>query len=312
MNVLIAEDDPISRQLLERAVSELGYDAVTAADGLGAWNILRRRDVRLMIADWEMPGMNGLSLCRRVRSGVLPHYVFVLMLTAKSDKEDIVEGLEAGADDYIVKPFARAELRARLRTGQRIIDLEYELSAKNGMLEDLNGRLGRMALTDPLMEIGNRRGLYDTLDRVQASGATGRGCYSLVMCDVDNFKAYNDTYGHAAGDEVLKRIAGAMKKCLRATDGLFRYGGEEIVVYLPRADVEAAREVAERLCRGVRAEGIPHSGSRESFVTISCGVAARAEDAKENESWENVLTLADKALYRAKAAGRNRTEVMVA
>jgi len=313
--VLIAEDDPTSRQLLEKAVGALGYEVLTAADGLVAWNIIRQREVRVVIADWEMPGMNGLSLCRRVRSGVLPHYLFFILLTSKTGKNEIIEGLEAGADDYLTKPFDRSELAARLRTGRRIVDLEYELSAKNEILEDLNGRLQRMALTDPLTEIGNRRGFYDTLDRLHGKDGVSESGYALVMCDVDNFKSYNDSYGHVAGDQVLKDVTAAMKKCLRSNDGIFRYGGEEITVYLPTATLESGREVAQRICRAVEALKVPHSGNTTGFVTVSCGVAAAGDAASSAETkgrekgWEHVLSRADEALYLAKSRGRNRVEV---
>jgi diguanylate cyclase (GGDEF)-like protein len=305
MIILVADDDATSRRLLENAVTQLGYEVVTATDGLGAWNLLRQQDIRMVIADWEMPGMNGLSLCRRIRSGVLPHYVFVILITSKDDRADTLTGLEAGADDYLTKPFDRAELCARLRTGQRIVDLEKELSAKNRALDDLNARLERMTVTDPLMNIGNRRGLYDALGQL---GGGEESQYALVMCDVDDFKSYNDTYGHAAGDDVLRDISTEMKKCLREGDGLFRYGGEEIVAYLRGADLAAGRQIAERLCHAVEALAMPHSGSLSGVVTLSCGVAVSFAGASKARGWEEVLAHADEALYRAKSAGKNRVE----
>ncbi len=309
MQVLIAEDDRASRRLLEKAVASLGYEVISVDDGLAAWNVLRQNDVRLVIADWEMPNMNGLSLCRRIRAGVLPRYVFVILLTSKTSREDIIEGLEAGADDYLTKPFNRAELSARLRTGLRVVELELELQAKNEILEDLNTRLERMALTDPLMEVGNRRGLYDTLDRLHGPTDNSDCGYSLIMVDVDHFKFYNDTYGHAAGDSALKNVSSAIKRCLRSNDGVFRYGGEEIVVYLPSADIDAASEVANRLCKAVSELGIPHTSSSTQVLTISCGVASRPRHSNEKQSWEDILSLADGALYEAKTAGRNRVAV---
>lgn len=305
MIVLVADGDATSRRLLENAVTRLGYEAVIATDGLGAWNLLRLQDVRIVIAGRDMPGMDGMSLCRRIRSGALPHYVFVILLTSKDDRADTPTGLETGADDYLTKPFDETALCARLRTGQRIVDLDKELGAKNRALDDLNARLARMTVTDPLMDIGNRRGMYDALG--QLGGGEG-GQYALIMCDVDDFKPYNDAYGCAAGDNVLRDISTEMKKCLREGDGLFRYGGEEIVAYLPGADLAVGRQAAERLCRAIEALALPHSDSRSGVVTLSCGVAAGVAGGAKARGWEEVLARAEEALNRAKSSGKNRVE----
>lgn len=308
MIVLVADDDVTSLRLLEKATRDLGYEVITAADGLAAWSAIRRQDVRMVVADWEMPGMSGLSLCRRVRAGVLGRYVYMVLLTSKTDKSEIIEGMEAGADDYLTKPFNRAELSARLRVGSRIVDLELDLSAKTMMLEDLNTRLERTALTDPLLGIGNRRGLYEVLEKLKTTHAACESGFALIMCDVDNFKSYNDAYGHIAGDKTLIEICAAMKGRMRDQNGLYRYGGEEIVAFLPAAAPEEAVRVAERCCRAVEALAIPHRASPSGTVTISCGVSACLGKCKGCRGWEAIISEADEALYRAKAAGKNRVE----
>ncbi|MCD6405231.1 MAG: diguanylate cyclase [Planctomycetes bacterium] len=310
MNVLVVDDEIVSRQMLEKVVANLGYEVVSAGDGLGAWNVLRQRDVQFVIADWEMPGMNGLSLCKRARSGVLGRYVYFILLTSRTKRDDIIKGLEAGADDYITKPFDAAELRVRLRAGQRVIDLEKELSDKNKTLEDLTVRLERAAVTDPLLEIGNRRALYEFLDRVEQSCQRSGEPYTLVMCDVDNFKAYNDIYGHLAGDDVLKDAAGALSGALRFSDRVFRFGGEEFVAVLPGTDCEAGRKVAGRMLRAIEDLQVEHSGSAAAVVTISCGIAcSHASDSDEARPWAELLKSADVALYQAKEQGKNRSVV---
>lgn len=305
MNVLVADDESVSRQILEKVVVNLGYEVISVNDGLGAWNILRQRNVQCVIADWEMPGMNGLSLCKRVRSGVLDRYVYVILLTSRTRKDDIIEGLEAGADDYITKPFNTAELRVRLRAGQRVINLEKELSDKNKSLEDLTVRLERAAVTDPLLEIGNRRGFYEFLDRVEESCRKSDDSYTLIMCDVDNFKAYNDIYGHLAGDDVLKNVASVLSGALRFSDRVFRFGGEEFVAVLPGADREMGNQIAGRMLRAVEDLQIEHRGTAAGFVTISCGVASFQVSDGKARPWVEVLKSADVALYQAKEQGKN-------
>ncbi len=306
MKILIAEDDLVSRLILQKTLENWGYEVRAAENGRQAWEILQREDLQLIIADWIMPVMDGITLCREIRSSGIHGYVYFILLTGKDKKEDIVRGLDAGADDYLAKPFERDELKVRVRAGERIIKLEKELSEKNERLRQLNVSLRELAGIDPLMGIGNRRTFHTVIEKVHHRADRYSQGYSIIMCDIDNFKSYNDIYGHLAGDEVLKAVAGEIKKTIRASDEVFRYGGEEIVIVaVPEQDAEGTVAVAERIRKSVESLGIDHEGSGRGRVTISCGVAV-FDKARGDGRWEAVLARADKALYDAKEAGRNR------
>jgi diguanylate cyclase (GGDEF)-like protein len=252
-----------------------------------------------------MPNIDGVALCRKIRSSQDAGYVYFILLTGKDKKEDIIEGLGAGADDYLTKPFDREELQVRVRTGERILNLEKALSEKNRELHMLNIKLEELIRLDPLMNIGNRRSFYETIQRIHHRASRYEHVYGVVMCDIDNFKSYNDTYGHIAGDSVLRSVANAIKQCLRISDDVFRYGGEEIVLVLPDQDLDSCVRVAERIRNNVEALQIEHKVNRHGVVTVSCGAAA-FDMANSDGKWESVLELADRALYSAKEAGRNR------
>jgi diguanylate cyclase (GGDEF)-like protein len=305
MKVLIADDDPVTRKLLKRTLDGWGHETFAVDNGGDAWEVFRTCRVTFVIADWMMPVMDGLELCSKIRSSNAAEYVYLVLLTGNDRKEDIVEGLNAGADDYMTKPFERDELRVRLRVGERILNFEKQISEKNSQLVSLNARLEELANLDPLMEIGNRRSLYETIRRVHHRACRYLHVYGLIMCDIDNFKLYNDTYGHLAGDDALKTVAGSVKQCLRFSDHVFRYGGEEIAIVLPDQDIETSVKVAERVRKNIESLRIEHKGCDKGVLTLSCGVAAF--DLEDNDSkWETLLDRADKALYMAKTSGRNR------
>jgi diguanylate cyclase (GGDEF)-like protein len=306
VEILIAEDDRISRRMLQKALEDWGYSVLIAENGLTAWEIFQTGTVKFVIADWLMPGLDGLELCRKVRGFAESSYVYFLLLTGKDRKEDIVEGLNAGADDYVTKPFDREELRVRVRAGERILNLERALLEKNERLLVLNQQLEALASTDPLMDIGNRRSFYETIEKIHHRACRYNHIYGVLMIDVDYFKAYNDRYGHVSGDAILRQIASAIKSALRRSDEIFRYGGEEIVVILPDQALDGTRISAERVVQQVRALCLVHQSSDKRQVTISCGVAIfdRASDA--NSAWTNIIDRADKALYQAKLSGRDR------
>ncbi len=306
MKVLIAEDDLVSRLILKKTLEGWGYKVFAAENGKEAWEILHREDLKLIVADWIMPVMDGVTLCREIRASDVNGYVYIILLTGKDKKEDIVKGLEAGADDYVAKPFERDELKVRVRAGERIIRLERELIEKNERLRLLNGRLKELAGIDPLMGIGNRRTFHSVIEKVHHRAERYSHGYSIIMCDIDNFKAYNDIYGHLAGDEVLRAVAGEIKRSIRSSDEIFRYGGEEIVIVaIPEQDLDGTIAVAERMRKGVEALAIGHAGSGSGSVTISCGVAVFDRGCGDSK-WEAVLERADRALYAAKESGRNR------
>lgn len=303
--ILIAEDDLISRRLLQKTLEEWGYTVIPADNGQKAWDIFVKEEIKFVIADWMMPGMDGIELCRKIRSLKKSGYVYFIILTGKDRKEDIIEGLAAGADDYLAKPFDREELKVRVKAGERIIRLEKELIEKNETLQILNKKLEELALIDPLTEIGNRRSFYESIKRSHHNACRYLQGYGLVMCDIDNFKAYNDTYGHIEGDHILITVADNIRKAVRLSDEAFRYGGEEFVVILKGQELDGSIVFAERIRTAVESLRIEHKGSEKGIVTISCGVEAFNESDKDNK-WDVILSRADTALYIAKSEGKNR------
>jgi two-component system chemotaxis response regulator CheY len=309
MNVLIVEDDPSSRRLLERAVQSFGHAVTATANGREAWERFQEGDFSFVITDWMMPEWDGLELCRRIRECVRPDYVYIIMQTSRSGQEDLVTGLDAGADDFVIKPVDRRELEARMRAAGRILKLQQELRDKNDQLEVINARLRRLSRLDALTQLGNRLAFEERISEFHHRAQRYGNPYGVVMCDIDQFKAYNDCEGHLAGDEVLRRIGGVVSGCLRSSDGAFRYGGEEIVVLLPEQGPQESMVTAERLRSTVEGLALVRRRSAWPCVTISCGVSSCPIDGRSTEDWETVIEWADQALYRAKALGRNRVEV---
>jgi len=306
IKILIADDDPISRKFLQKLLAEkVDADLLIACDGAEAWDMIQRQFAHIVIADWMMPGMDGIELCRKLREASFSRYVYIVLLTARDDQKDVLEGLNAGADDYVRKPFDPHELRLRINAGLRIVRLEEELARKNEQLQRLNLRLEEMARVDPLMQIGNRNSFYESIERHHNLALRYGQRYGLLMCDVDHFKLYNDTQGHQAGDKVLREVAKAIKLNIRPSDEVFRYGGEEIVVVLPEQGIEGAFSIAQRICQAVRALNILHPKGVDHMVTVSIG-AATCEAGSRCRDWKDVLEDADRALYRAKGEGRDR------
>jgi two-component system, cell cycle response regulator len=306
VRILIAEDDAVSRMILRRAVEKIGHECLAAADGEEAWDLYKENpDLDAIISDWMMPGMDGLELCRLVRGEGRAAYTYFIFLTALGDKEHLLMGLEAGADDYLSKPLDRDELQVRLISASRVTELHRRLAIQNEELEELNRRLFEQSREDPLTCLGNRLRLREELETLRARAERYGHSYSVVLCDVDFFKSYNDRYGHIAGDEVLVKVAREITEGRRSGDTAYRFGGEEFLIVLPEQPLEAAAAVAERLRLSVEALRIPHeSKDPPGWVTISAGVAAlRPGDPK---SPDDLLSEADAALYRAKEAGRNR------
>jgi two-component system cell cycle response regulator len=304
LRVLIAEDDAVSRTILRRAVEKIGHECLAATDGEEAWNLFKESpDIDVIISDWMMPGVDGLELCRRVRNDGRSGYTYFIFLTALGDREHLLRGLEAGADDYLSKPLDRDELGMRLTSASRVTELHRRLAFQNEELEKLNRLLFEQSREDPLTSLGNRLRLREDLKTLQSRAERYGHNYAIVLCDVDFFKAYNDRYGHLAGDDVLRRVAATIAAGLRVGDTAYRYGGEEFLMMLPEQDAEAALGAADRLRRAVEDLGIPHAvGGPSGVVTISGGVATSAgmKDA------DALLKAADTALYAAKKAGRNR------
>lgn len=292
MRILIAEDDDIGRLHLQTLLAKRGYEVVAVADGAEAWEILQQGDApSLAIIDWVMPSLNGLELCRRLRSSEKTGYVYVIMLTGKAAKDDIVSGIDAGADDYLSKPFHPEELHARLRAGERIIGLQQALRVQ--------------ATHDALTGILNRGTIFDLLQRELAKAQRSDAAVGVVLTDVDHFKQINDHHGHPAGDAVLRECAQRLRSSLRAYDAVGRYGGEEFLIVLPGCGRAVAGDVAER-ARAALTQAPVNYGGTLIPVTASFGVAVA--DATDGFELENAIRRADEALYRAKARGRNRVE----
>ena len=290
MKVLIADDDRLSARVLEANLRGRGYDVTTVADGAQAWQILQREDrPQMAVLDWMMPEMDGLEVCRRVRQAGGP-YVYILLLTGNTDRDAVVRGIDAGADDYIQKPFNPAELHARLRSGQRIVELEEKLR-RQATYDALTGILNRGAIMDRL-----------TIEMERAYRESESLCVAMV--DFDHFKKVNDTYGHSAGDVVLREAAKRMSSALRPYDLIGRYGGEEFIAVFPRCDESSAYTIAERIRRSI-AFGAINTEAGKVTITASIGVA----QAWEPKNPEAVIREADKALFRAKELGRNRVEL---
>jgi diguanylate cyclase (GGDEF)-like protein len=298
--ILIAEDDPVSRRVLQALLTKWGYDVVVATDGLEALRMLESREApRIAVLDWMMPGMEGVQVCQRLREDTSRAYVYLLLLTARSQRDDLVRGLESGADDYLTKPFDAQELRARLHVGKRILELQDNLIAARE-------KLLFQATHDALTGISNRGVSLDALRRERSRQTRDSGTFAVVLLDIDHFKYVNDTHGHPAGDVVLTEAAQRIKSCIRPYDTLGRYGGEEFLIVLPAADALGAMCVAERIRDAVGAAPMA-TNAGEITITVSLGVAVSL--GTNSFDAETLLQLADAALYRAKALGRNRVEL---
>jgi len=299
MKVLAAEDNPVFQSMLRTMLTKWGYDAVISRDGNEAWDLLQGDETpRMAILDWMMPGMDGVELCRRIRAAAREPYIYIILLTARTDAQDLVEGMEAGADDYLTKPFNAHELRVRLRAGRRILDLQEELLLAREAL-----RL--QATHDSLTGLLNRASILETLQNELSRAGRDQEPVALLLVDLDRFKLVNDTRGHLAGDSVLREASQRMKSAVRRYDSLGRYGGEEFLVVLPGCSGPAASQQAERL-REAMARHLFVVGKEMVPVTCSIGVSWR--NAPTVRDADQLIREADLALYRAKDRGRNCVE----
>ncbi len=300
MKILIVDDDPALRRILIAHLTRAGYQTVEAADGQAAWEILRADPIRLVITDWMMPLLDGLGLIQRIRElGAQERgYTYIILLTAKASKSDIVSGLESGADDYLTKPFDPRELRARVVIGERILNLETSLSEARQQMEIL-------AMFDGVTKLLNRRAVQQHAEAELNRAGRHYFRVSLVLLDIDHFKSVNDRYGHLVGDQALRMVADVLTQSIRPYDSVGRWGGEEFLLVLPRTTPEEAYRVAERVRQSVAAAHLALPDGNQVRVQVSLGVTSTSGLPGGFPSLDLLIQQADEALYRAKALGRN-------
>jgi len=302
MRVLVADDDSISRMVLRNLLIKWGYEPVEAQDGTQAWEILQSKDSpRLALVDWMMPGMDGPELCRRIRQSTQIDYHYIILLTSRDSKDDLVDGLNAGADDYITKPYMAQELEVRLRVGKRIVTLQKSLQEALELQR-------YQAQHDPLTGLLNHGEILRILDQELQRADRQASNLTVMMGDLDHFKNVNDTYGHVAGDAVLAEVSERMKKNLRLYDSIGRYGGEEFLLVLPGCSQDEARLIADRIMSSIRDNPIVFH-DQQIAVTISLGIAFNNTEVAEK--MVDIIQAADSAMYQAKQNGRNRFETAV-
>ena len=307
MKVLVADDDPTSRLIIQTALRGLGHGCISVSDGAQAWDAFRAGRPDVVISDRMMPGLSGLALCRKVRADAPGSYAYFIMVTNRGGIHEILEGMRAGADDYLIKPLDLDDLQARLIAAARVTSLHRQLALQKAELEGLNEELTAIARRDPLTGLRNRRALEEDLELLEAQVARYGHSYCMALLDVDLFKPYNDAYGHQAGDEILKAVAAQLKEQGRAGDAFYRYGGEEFLCIFPEQSLPAGTLAVERMRIGLERREIPHADSPAGVLTISAGMAML--DPGRTRSAGEVLKEADEALYRAKQLGRNRVEL---
>jgi diguanylate cyclase (GGDEF)-like protein len=309
MKILIVDDSATARAALARYVERMGHETVWAGSGKEALERFAAVKPDMILLDVQMGDMDGYSVAQRIRRAPDAQWVPIIFLSSREEDQDLQSGIEAGGDDYLVKPVSYVVLHAKVRAMQRIDDMRRRLVRLSSELEAANRELERLSHFDGLTGIANRRFLDNVLAREIGRATRASSPLSVCLIDIDHFKTYNDQYGHVMGDECLTRVAQTIELCVkRAGDLAARYGGEEFCVVLPSSDLEAARLVAEKIRQAVIGLTIPHGTSAHRQVTISIGVCCLVPDRHTDAN--AVIKLADAALYRAKQYGRNR--VMVA
>lgn len=317
--ILIIDDDPLTLKLLELHMRASEFQVHTAQGGREALKILGTIAPDIIITDWNMPECDGIELCKSIRNLEQFGLVFIIMLTSHTDEDRLVEAFNAGVDDYLTKPFSNRELMARLKPGLRIVKLERELEKKsleityfnaelemaNSLLEKANAKLEHQTIHDELTGLRNRRAAMIDFEYAWISSNRHDQPLSCVIIDIDHFKIFNDTYGHATGDLVLQSVARTLNKITRFEESMYRIGGEEFLVICPQCDAEMAAQYAERIRVAIE-ELVVNTREHKLSITISLGVAQRTP---ETSSPAELIKLADKALYQAKDNGRNCTTV---
>ena len=303
MRALIADDDPMATAILSNTLATCGIEPTVVHDGAAAWQALNSvQPPPLAILDWMMPNIDGVELCRRVRSTPRLAATYIILLTGRDSREDLVTALEAGADDYMVKPIKMDELRARLGVGRRVATLQQNLTQTVTELRATRDHLARLASTDMLTSVYTRRWWFDLATKEFSRSRRYDRLFTLLMTDLDWFKQVNDTFGHEAGDRVLHDFGSMLRKTCRDSDVIGRLGGEEFALLLPETTAEDATHIAARITEACRSLVVETPGA---IVQCSCSVGV-AQVRPDDDDIDSVLTRADRALYAAKRAGRNR------
>jgi two-component system, cell cycle response regulator len=301
--ILVVDDHPDNVEIIQARLESRGYQVETAANGQQALECVTANPPHLVLLDVMMPLMDGYEVARRIKSDAALPFIPIILVTARDSTEDKVEGLDAGAEDYLTKPVNFPELEARVRSMLRIKRLQDELDQKNRELEEANRQLRKLSITDGLTGLFNHRHIHELLHEEFERSRRSSEPVAVVMLDLDHFKNLNDTYGHPTGDVILFETAEILRDTAREIDMLGRYGGEEFVAVLPDSDEEAGVRFAERVRERVDAH-VFRDGATEVRMTLSCGVAALPSPGVDSPS--SLLKLADEALYRAKSGGRNQ------
>jgi len=311
MRVLVVDDDRAMRLIMEKMLQAEGHIVTSAENGIEALSLLEKERPQLIVTDWVMPQMDGITLCRKLRENPQNRSIYVIVVTAHESPGKLVEAFEAGADDYVLKPITPKMFHARLRAAQRVVQLQEELAADREKLlrfstelSAVNEQLLQHALTDSLTGLPNRRLATERMEQEWALTERGERALSCLMVDIDHFKLINDKYGHQVGDDALKLVANTLRQAARAQDVVCRYGGEEFLVICPDTQMDAAIQCAERLRLDVAAQRLKLPDGNQLHMTVSVGVAEKNGTIK---SLKELQIRADKNLYLAKAAGRNCT-----
>lgn len=298
LKILVADDSAVYRKLVEQTLSDDNHKVIFAKNGREALDLYAKHAPALVITDWTMPDIGGLELCKKIRQDFQQHFAHIILLTSNTDKEQVIEGLAGGADDYLTKPFHQGELRARVNVGLRVVELHRQVQAKNRQLEE-------MALTDPLTGLANRRAIDIWITRQLSAAARHDFPIWVAICDLDHFKKVNDTYGHEAGDMVLKTFAQILKSNTRQSNICGRHGGEEFLNIITHVERDNSVIAFERIRKQMENQKFTFNNQTFS-VTTSMGIAGFR--GTRPPAFADLLAQADEALYSAKHKGRNRIE----
>lgn len=305
MNILLVDDTRTEQHIMTVRLNDMGHDVICCSNGKEAIDLYNEYDFDLVIMDVIMPVMDGYEAAQEIRKQE-DDWVPIIFLSGRTDPDDIAAGIEAGGDDYLTKPVDETILAAKMSAMKRIAAMRHRLISVSNDLENANDELQKLANADGLTGLANRRIIDEYLEKETARSIRSEQPIAVIMIDIDNFKLYNDTYGHLAGDSCLKKVSKVLKNSVRRPEDLVgRYGGEEFCVILPNTDMTGASFVAERIRSDVEGLNIPHAKSTVgSVVTLSVGISNRVHGSKSTAT--QLLSDADKALYKAKSAGKNQ------